>query len=406
MNGKDELKELFFKHVCQTSSEPIGLVVERAKGSFIYAIDGEAYLDFMSGVAVNNIGHTHPKVVSAIIEQAQKYLHVMVYGEYVLEPQVELAKRLSELLPEPLNVVYFTNSGTEANEGALKAAKKFTRKRKLVAFEGSFHGDTHGSLSVTGRNVYREPFEPLLPNVVFLPFNDIDALSQIDEQTAAVIVEPIQGEGGIRIPSEKFMKELRRRCDDVGALLIFDEVQTGFGRTGKMFAMEHWDIVPDIVTLAKALGGGMPIGAFVGRRDVMETLSKEPPLSHVTTFGGHPICCAAALASIDVIVTERLWERASSTGEYILNRLRRLKVSSSLISDVRGLGLLIGIELVSGEVARQFVSHSLKRHLILGWTLHTDRVVRIAPPLNVSDEEVEMAMRIIEESLRECEESS
>lgn len=399
--GKEELRQLFLRHVCQTSDEPIGLVVERASGSLVYTVDGEAYLDFMSGIAVCNIGHTHPKVVSAIIEQAQRYLHVMVYGEYVLEPQVMLAKRLSELLPEPLNVVYFTNSGTEANEGAIKVAKKFTRRRKLVAFEGSFHGDTHGSLSVTGRSVYREPFEPLLPNVVFLPFNDVDALREIDEQTAAVIVEPIQGEGGIRIPSERFMKELRSRCTQVGALLIFDEVQTGFGRTGKMFAMEHWDVVPDIVTLAKALGGGMPIGAFVGSADVMKTLSSEPPLSHVTTFGGHPVCCAAALASIDVIVGERLWERASTVGEYILSKLQSFKEQSNLISDVRGLGLLIGVEFVSADAARRFVSESFKRRLILGWTLHSNRVVRIAPPLNVSDDEVEMAMRIIEEALLE-----
>ncbi len=401
--GREELRQLFFRHVCQTSKEPIGLVVKSAAGSFIYTVDGEAYLDFMSGIAVCNIGHTHPKVVSAIVEQAQKYLHVMVYGEYVLEPQVMLAKRLSELLPEPLNVVYFTNSGTEANEGAIKVAKKFTRRKKLIAFEGSFHGDTHGSLSVTGRWVYREPFEPLLPNVVFLPFNDIDALREIDEQTAAVIVEPIQGEGGIRIPSERFMKELRNRCTQVGALLIFDEVQTGFGRTGRMFAMEHFGVVPDIVTLAKALGGGMPVGAFVGSANVMETLSSEPPLSHVTTFGGHPVCCAAALASLDVIVGERLWERASTIGEYILSRLRTLKERSNLISDVRGLGLLIGIEFISADAARRFVSESLKRHLILGWTLHSDRVVRVAPPLNVGDEEVEMAMSTMEEALLQSE---
>ncbi|MCS7254112.1 MAG: aspartate aminotransferase family protein [Armatimonadota bacterium] len=398
---KEELRRLFLRHVCQTSSEPLGLVVERASGSFVYTVDGEAYLDFMSGIAVNNIGHTHPKVVSAIVEQAQKYLHVMVYGEYVLEPQVTLAKRLSELLPEPLDVVYFTNSGTEANEGALKVAKKFTRRSKLIAFDGSFHGDTHGSLSVTGRSVYREPFEPLLTNVTFLPFNDVDALGEIDEQTAAVIVEPIQGEGGIRIPSERFMRELRSRCDQVGALLIFDEVQTGFGRTGRMFALEHWGIVPDIITLAKALGGGMPIGAFVGRADVMGTLSQEPPLSHVTTFGGHPVCCAAALASLDVIIGERLWERANTVGEYIIGRLRKLKWGSNLILDVRGLGLLIGIEFAHEGAARRFVSQSLKRRLILGWTLHSERVVRVAPPLNVSDDEVEMAMDIMEKALRE-----
>jgi predicted acetylornithine/succinylornithine family transaminase len=401
----EELRELFFKHVCQTSKEPIGLVVERSKGSFVYTSDGKAYLDFMSGIAVNNIGHTNDEVVKAIVEQANKFLHVMVYGEFVLEPQVKLAKRLSELLPDPLNVVYFTNSGTEANEGALKVAKKFTGRKKLIAFEGSFHGDTHGSLSVTGRDVYRKPFEPLLPNVVFLPFDDVSRLKEIDEETAAVITEPIQGEGGVRIPSERFMRTLRERCNEVGALLIFDEVQTGFGRTGKMFAMEHWGVVPDIVTLAKALGGGMPLGAFVGREEVMETLSKEPPLCHVTTFGGHPVCCAAGLASINVIVRMRLWERAREVGNYIIDRLRSLKRNSKCISDVRGLGLMIGVEFISGQVARTVVSEALKRCLILGWTLHSDKVVRITPPLTINEDEVEMGLHIIEEAIRECEAS-
>ncbi|HID08185.1 MAG TPA: aspartate aminotransferase family protein, partial [Armatimonadetes bacterium] len=326
-----ELRRYFHQYVCQTSDEPMGLVVERAEGARIYTVDGDSYLDFMAGIAVNNIGHTHPRVVQAIVEQARKYLHAMVYGEYVLKPQVELAMKLSKLLPDPLEVVYFTNSGTEANEGALKVAKKFTRRSKLIAFTGSFHGDTHGSLSVTGREVYRNPFQPLLPNVTFVPFNDIRALEAIDERTAAVITEPIQGEGGVRIPDDNFLPALRQRCDETGALLIFDEVQTALGRTGKLFAMEHWGVVPDIVTLAKALGGGMPLGAFVGRRDVMRALSHDPPLCHVTTFGGHPVCCAAALASLDVILDGCLWERSAKVGNRIMQHLRELAQSMPII---------------------------------------------------------------------------
>jgi len=388
----------FLEFICQTSPQPIGLEIDHAAGSYLYTKDGKRYLDFISGIGVANIGHAHPKVVAAVCAQAQKYLHVMVYGEYLLSPQIALAKKLVSLLPPPLNQVYFTNSGAEANEGALKLAKKYSGRRRLIAFEGSFHGDTHGACSVTGRDIYRRPFEPLLPEVSFLPFNKIEALDAIDAGVAAVITEAIQGEGGIRVPDDDFLPALRAQCDAVGALLIFDEVQTGFGRTGKHFAMEHWGVVPDLVTFAKGMGGGMPLGAFVGRRQLMTTLSTDPPLSHVTTFGGHPVSCAAALAGLDVLLDEGLAEQAEKKGAQIRQRLKRLAQKHKAIREIRGKGLMIGLELDSAESTQAFVRQVFDDGLILGWTLHSDRVIRIMPPLNLTENELEEGLQIIEKA--------
>jgi acetylornithine/N-succinyldiaminopimelate aminotransferase len=393
-------REAFFRHVAQTSSRPIGLEVDRASGSYVYTVNGRRYLDFISGICVANVGHAHPDVIRAVIDQAERHLHVMVYGEYIQAPQARLAARMAGLLPEALSVVYFTNSGTEANEGALKVAKKFTGRQRLVGFEGSFHGDSQGACSVTGREVYRKPFEPLLPDVSFLPFDRIDPLRRIDERVAAVIVEPIQGEGGIRVPSRVFLSTLRRRCSAVGALLIFDEVQTGFGRTGRLFAFEHFGVVPDILTLAKGMGGGMPLGAFASRPEIMKTLSENPPLSHVTTFGGHPVSCAAGLASLELIVRERMAERGADLGERLQDRLREIGAKSKRVREVRGKGMMIGLELAEGPVTERFVRQALERGLILGWTLHSDTVVRIAPPLTLSEEEMEEGLAIIEAALR------
>ena len=303
----------FFRFVCQTSPEPMGIEVARAHGCVIIDKTGKEYLDFLSGIGVASLGHAHPVVVQAVKSQAERYLHTMVYGEYIQEPQVHLARRLAEVTPDPLSVTYFTNSGTEAIEGALKTARKYTGRSHFVSFLGSFHGDTFGSLSVGGNPLYRAPFEPLLPTVTFLPFNEGEALRQIDETIAAVVIEPIQGEGGVRIPDPEFLPALRQRCSEVGALLIFDEVITGFGRTGKLFACEHWQVTPDILVLAKALGGGMPLGAFVSTPEIMATLSTSPPLAHVTTFGGHPVCCAAGLASLNFMLETRLPQRAQNS---------------------------------------------------------------------------------------------
>lgn len=394
------LRRRFRRYVCQTSPHPIGLEIDHASGSYLYTTDGKAYLDFISGIGVANIGHTNRAVVKAIKTQAEKYLHVMVYGEYIQSPQVELAARLAQCLPKNLSQVYFTNSGTEANEGALKLAKKWTGRKRLISFEGSFHGDSHGACSVTGREVYRKPFEPLLPGVAFLPFNDLDALKQIDDSVAAVITEPIQGEGGMRIPDDRFLPALRARCTEVGALLIFDEVQTGFGRTGKLFAMEHSETVPDILTVAKSMGGGMPLGAFISSPAIMKTLSVDPPLSHVTTFGGHPVCCAAGLASLNFIIENDLPGQADRMGEKLRAALRKLGQEIETIRAVRGKGLMIGLELSNQKETARFVQRCLKAGLILGWTLHTNTVVRIAPPLTLSEKELRKGIRIIEKALK------
>ena len=394
----DDLHALFLRHVCQTSSSPLGVVVTRAAGSTVWDASGRAYLDLLAGMGVANVGHTHPEVVAAVRAQAERYLHVLVYGELVLEPQVRLAARLAELLPAPLDVVYFCSTGAEAIEGALKTARKLTRRPRFVAFEGGFHGDTFGALSVGGNPLYRRPFEPLLPEVTHLPFGDVGALAAIDERTAAVVVEPIQAEGGVRIPDDDFLPAVRRRCDETGALLVLDEVVTGLGRTGRLLAAEHWGVVPDLVVLAKALGGGLPLGAFVGRRDVMATLADDPPLAHVTTFGGHPLSCAAGLAALDVLVRDRLPERATALGGRLLARLTAL-VGRGGLTAVRGRGMLLGLELASAASCAAFVGRALRRGLILNWTLHRDTVVRIAPPLVLSDDEAEHAIEAITEAL-------
>jgi acetylornithine/succinyldiaminopimelate/putrescine aminotransferase len=392
------LRDDFFRFVCQTSPEPLGIEVARAHGCLVVDKGGKEYLDLLSGIGVANLGHTHPAVVRAIKDQAERYLHAMVYGEYIQEAQVQLARRLAEVTPAPLSVTYFTNSGTEAVEGALKTARKYTGRSRFVSFLGGFHGDTFGSLSVGGNPLYRLPFEPLLPTVTFLPFNDRDALASIDETVAAVIIEPIQGEGGVRIPDQEFLPSLRQRCREVGALLIFDEVITGFGRTGALFACEHWQVTPDILVLAKALGGGMPLGAFVSTPEIMTILSTNPPLAHVTTFGGHPVCCAAGLASLEVLLREGLPQQAQVKGEEFRLRLRAL-VGTGGLTAVRGRGLLIGMDFITPEATRSFVQNCFAAGLILGWTLHRDTVVRLAPPLIISPADMERAVTLMRAAL-------
>jgi len=394
-----DLADLFRRHVCQTSDAPLGITVARAAGSTIWDDAGRPYLDLLAGMGVANVGHTHPAVVAAVRAQAERHLHVMVYGELVLEPQVRLAERLAALLGPPLEVVYFTSSGAEAIEGALKTARKHTGRGRLVAFEGGFHGDTLGALSVGGNPVYRTPFEPLLPDVDLLPFDDLAALAAIDARTAAVVVEPVQAEGGVRIPSPGFLPALRRRCDETGALLVLDEVVTGFGRTGRLFAHRHWDVVPDLLVLAKALGGGLPLGAFVGARRVMATLAHDPPLAHVTTFGGHPLSCAAGLAALDVLLADDLSGRAARLGARLLERLGALVGRGGLVA-VRGLGLLVGLEFDGATQCAAFTRRALAAGLVLNWTLHRDTVVRLAPPLVIRDEEIDDAVARIAVSLR------
>ena len=376
----------------------MGVEVARARGCVVTDTSGREYLDLLSGIGVTGIGHTHPAVVRAVQAQAEQYLHAMVYGEYIQQPQVDLARRLAELTPGELSVTYFTNSGTEAVEGALKTARKYIGRSGFVSFVGSFHGDTFGSVSVGGNPVYRDPFEPLLPTTTFLPFNDLSALHTIDETVAGVIIEPIQGEGGVRIPDDDYLPALRQRCSEVGALLIFDEVITGFGRTGRLFAGEHWQVTPDILVVAKALGGGMPLGAFISTPQIMATLSHDPALAHVTTFGGHPVCCAAGLAALDVLLQDGLVQRAQDKGEEFRRRLKTL-VETGRCTAVRGRGLLIGLDFPAPQLTQQFVQDCFAQGLVLGWTLHKDTVVRLAPPLVISSQEIERAVSIMHQVL-------
>jgi acetylornithine/succinyldiaminopimelate/putrescine aminotransferase len=394
----DDLRALFLRHVCQTSDDPMGLVVRDARGATIRDAEGRQYLDLLAGMGVANVGHAHPEVVAAVRTQAERHLHVMVYGEFVQESQTLLATRLAGLLPPSLSTVYFTSSGAEAVDGALKTARKATGRPRFVAFEGGFHGDTWGALSVGGNRVYRQPFEPLLPEVAFLPFDDVAALAAIDERTAAVIVEPVQAEGGVRIPRPEFLGAVRRRCDDVGALLVFDEVVTGFGRTGRVFAHQHHGVVPDLLVLAKALGGGLPLGAFIGAPALMATLRRDPPLAHVTTFGGHPLSCAAGLAALEVLLRDRLPERADALGAHLRLRLGALVGRGGLV-EVRGLGLLVGLEFGDAASCARFAQRGRDQRLILNWTLHRDTVVRLAPPLVLSDDEAAQAVARIATAL-------
>jgi acetylornithine/succinyldiaminopimelate/putrescine aminotransferase len=372
---------IFKKHIAQTSNFPIGLEIERAEGSFIFTTDGRRYVDFISGIAVNNLGHRHPEVIKAIKKQVDRHLHVMVYGEFIQRSQVDYARFLTDQLPDSLDQVYFVNSGTEAVEGALKLAKKYTGRHKLIAFRNGYHGDTHGSLSVTGRNVYRDPYKPLLPDVHFLDFNDSSELGTIDEQTACVILEPVQGEGGIIPAKRKWLKKIRSCCSETGALLIFDEIQTGFFRTGSLFAFQYYDVIPDILCLAKAMAGGMPMGAFVSSSKIFEAFKHDPPLNHVTTFGGHPMSCAAAHAALKVFLQENFAEKAA-----VIEQRTREILQDDAIVEIRGRGAMLGMQLKDKDFTQKVVENCLKKGILLGWTLHSDTLVRLAPPLIITEE--------------------
>jgi acetylornithine/N-succinyldiaminopimelate aminotransferase len=394
-------RDEFLSHVAQTSESPIGLEVERAEGCWLYTSDGRRYLDLIAGIGVSALGHGHPAVLGAVKHQLQRHLHVMVYGEYVLESQAALAAELARLLPPTLDRVYFTNSGAEAIEGALKTARKYTGRAAFVAFDGAYHGDTMGALGLAGNASFRAPFGDLPGPVFHLPYDDVRALETIDSRIAAVIVEPVQAEGGVRVPGRGFIEELRRQCSEHSALLIFDEVLTGFGRTGRLFALEHFGVTPDIVVLAKALGGGLPLGAFCASTEILSILSRDPPLGHITTFGGHPLSCAAGAAALRTIVDQRLWERAERMGALIRERL--VDLIGREVAAIRGIGLLIGIEFATASSARHFVAESLARGVVINWTLNADRVVRLAPPLTISESEIDFAMDAMREALAAAE---
>lgn len=374
----------------------MGIEVSHAEGSYIYSTDGKAYLDLISGIAVSNVGHRHPKVVSAIKDQVDRYLHVIPYGEFIQAPQSQLALRLSEILPTGLDSSYFVNSGTEAIEASLKLAKRYTGRTKLVACEGAYHGSTHGSLSVSANENKKFHVRPLLPEVYFMRYNRIEDLSVIDEHTAGVVVETVQGDAGVRIPDIAYMKALRKRCDETGAMLILDEIQTGFGRTGTMFAFEQYGIVPDILAIAKSMAGGMAMGAFVSRSEVMSTLSHDPILGHITTFGGHPVCCAAAVANIEVLLSEGLVEGCEAKGAKLESLL-----AHPAIREVRRKGMMLAVQFDSADLVYTIVDRCLERGVITFYFLSCPDSFRLAPPLNISDEDLEKGAAIIREVIDE-----
>ena len=381
---------VFLHHIAQTSPHPVLISVERAEGVYLYSPDGKRYIDLISGIGVSNIGHRHPHVVKAIKDQVDKHLHVMVYGEYIQSSPNKLAEKLVNLLPPHLNCCYFVNSGTEANEGALKLAKRATGRTEIVSFRKSYHGSTHGSLSVSGNEVKKNAFRPLLPDVRFIEFSKIDDLQHITRQTAGVIIETIQGDAGVRIPSKEYMKALRLRCDETGALLIMDEIQCGMGRIGTLFAFEQFDIAPDILTIAKAFGGGLPIGCFISDIKWMKEFTHHPMLGHITTFGGNPVCCASALATLEVIENEKLLSTVEQKGQLIETLLQHPS-----IKEIRRRGLMFAIDFDSEERVNRIVQKAIQDGVICYWFLSHPYSFRIAPPLTISEEEIQEACRII-----------
>ena len=390
----------FIQLLGQTNQHPFLIDVNRAEGIYIYDKSGKAYMDMISGVAVNNIGHRHPKVVKAIHEQVDQYLHVMVYGEYIQDAPLNLAKRLVALLPERLNAVYMVNSGTEANEAALKLAKRVTGRTELISFRGSYHGSTHGSLSVSGNELKKQKYRPLLPDVRFLRYNEIEDLAYITEKTAGVIIETVQGDAGVRIPSKEFLLALRERCSELGAQLIFDEIQCGLGRTGRNFAFEHFGVVPDILTLGKALGGGMPVGALVSSRENLWEFTHAPMLGHITTFGGHPVICAAADAYLDVLTSEIHYAEVERLGQL----LEELVGKEKEIVAVRRIGMMFAFDMESSERVQRVVDRCLENGVISFWFLSHPYSFRLSPPLNINEEEIRKAGKIICEAIESTKE--
>jgi acetylornithine/succinyldiaminopimelate/putrescine aminotransferase len=386
----DYSEDTFFKKLAPTSPHPFLISVERAEGVYLYSATGKRYIDMISGIAVSNVGHRHPKIVKAIKDQVDKYLHVMVYGEYIQSPSNLLAEKLTSLLPPNLNCCYFVNSGTEANEAALKLAKRVTGRTEMIACRKSYHGSTHGSLSVSGNEVKKRTFRPLLPDVNFIDFNNPGDLDQITERTACVIMETIQGDAGVRIPSKEYLQAVRKKCTATGTLLIFDEIQCGMGRTGKLFAFEHFDVVPDILTLAKSFGGGLPIGSFISSFENMQTLASKPMLGHITTFGGNPVCCASALAVLEIIEEENLLTTVEAKGKLIEDLLRHSKVK-----EVRRFGLLFAFDFDSEERVNRIVQYAKEHGVICYWFLSHPNSFRIAPPLTITEAEIREACTVV-----------
>jgi len=389
------IKELFYRHIAQTSPEPLAIEIEKAEGIYLYSPDGKRYMDLISGVSVSNIGHCHPEVVKAVQEQTAKYMHLMVYGELVQSPQVLLAKRLTELLPPQLDSVYFVNSGSEAIEGAIKLAKRFTRKTEIISCFNAYHGCTNGALSIMGNDDFTRAFRPLMPDCKRIRFGNTEDIEQISNATAAFIVEVVQGEAGIRFADKIYWQEVRKRCNQTNTLLVFDEIQTGFGRTGSLFAFEQIGVIPDILVLAKGMGGGMPIGAFIASQEIMNSLTHNPVLGHITTFGGHPVSCAAALASLEVIEREQLYKTVAKKAELFKSLLQNLPY----IKEIRQQGLMMALEFENQELNFKIIRQCLEKGILTDWFLFCDTAMRIAPPLTISEEEIEEVGREIKKTV-------
>lgn len=385
------LRQLFLRHLAKTSSKPLAFEIDHAEGMYLYDTSGKRYMDLIAGIGVSCLGHRHPRVMQALERQMQRYLHTMVYGEFILEPQVAFAERLSRLLPSPLDVVYYTNSGAEAVDGAIKLAKLATGRPDVVACRYAYHGSTQATTALMEPTTYSKGYFPLLPGVKHIDFNKGSDLEAIDAHTACVVVEPVQAEAGVRLPANGFLQQLRKRCNETGALLIFDEVQTGFGRCGSLFALQRWEITPDILCLAKSMGGGLPLGAFIASAEQMSLLSTSPPLGHLTTFGGHPLSCAAGLATLQVLLEEQLVKQVEPKAQRFIKNLS----GHRLLQEIRGAGLLLALHFESPTAMQSVTNYCLEHGLITDWFLFDSHSLRIAPPLIIEEEQIDQACEII-----------
>ncbi len=388
-------RELFLKHIAQTSPSPLAFEIAKAEGCLLYDTNGKEYIDLIGGISVANIGHRHPKVIEAIKDQLDDYMHVMVYGEFIESPQVQYATMLVDNLPASLNSVYFTNSGAEAIEGAMKLAKRVTNRAQVIAFKNSYHGSTQGALSIIGDEYWRNAFRPLLPGVLHLEYNSFDSLGEISETTACVFAETIQAEAGIIVPSKEWIQALRKKCTETGTLLILDEIQAAFGRTGKLWGFENFEIIPDVLVLGKALGGGMPLGAFITDKQVMNVFTENPVLGHITTFGGHPVCCAAGKAAMKVLSENKIIDSVKAKEELFRSLLVHKKIRST-----RYFGLWMAIEFDSFEMNKKIIDTCIRSGLMTDWFLFAPNCLRISPPLVISEQEIESACKKILSALR------
>jgi acetylornithine/succinyldiaminopimelate/putrescine aminotransferase len=389
-------RQLFLSHLAQTTPFPLMLEIEKAEGIYLYDKKGKKYADLISGISVSNLGHCHPKVIDAIKNQLDKYMHLMVYGEYIQSPQVQLASLLAKHLPASLSCTYFVNSGAEAIDGAMKLAKRYTGRSEIISFTNAYHGSTQGALSIMGSEIFKNAYRPLLPDVRTIEFNNEQQLSFITSNTAAVFVEPIQGEAGVVVPENNYLKKLRQRCTETGTVLVADEIQCGFGRMGTLFAFEQYHFIPDILCLAKAMGGGMPMGAFISSKEIMHSLTENPMLGHITTFGGHPVCCAAGYSALSVLLEENLIQQVSEKEKLF----KQLLIHPS-IKEVRGKGLLMAVQFDSFETNKKIIDLCIEKGVITDWFLFNDSAMRIAPPLIITEQEIKDCCAVILESINE-----